>query len=132
MEPDSKFALIIMVVLSVLIVLSRVIPSRNMQNKMDFHNYDRIMKNVQNLHTAAKQDTNILMALLHINTALSKLDTIESLSSAQEITRNCKMDFMALKALIEEYHEKVLRGFESEAPRIALPRTQVYDINAVL
>jgi len=132
MDSLSKISIWVMVVISALILLARLIPTRSFQSKMDFHNYDRIMKQVQNLHTAAKQDTNILMALLHINTALSKLDTIEGLSSAQDIARNCKTDFVALKGLIEEYHDRVLRGFEREAPRIALPRAQTYDIGDVL
>lgn len=130
MDRRGKYSLIIACILSFIIILTRIVPTRNLQSKLDFQNYDKVMKQAQNLHLAATQDTNILMALLHINTALSKLDTIEQLSSVNDLARECKVDYSSLRTTIDTYHDKVLQGFETQAPQLALKRS--YDIKDVI
>jgi len=117
----------VMLALVVIIVVTRAIPIRAPSHTTGF---DRVMSIAQNLVTASEQDSNTLMALLHANSALARIDTLERLESKDTINRQCKTNYAKLRSGIEQQHRRALERIQIEAPNVAFQHA--YEINAIL
>jgi hypothetical protein len=122
MDTEVKYALVVAGIIVVLVILSKFtfrrtcsdFPEERHQNKKQ---YQKLVDEAKHWHETAKQDSNILMALVHATTALSKLNTLSGLSTVVKASK----EIDGLKRKIQAYHNKVIAGFEDAAPEIALP-----------
>jgi len=127
MDSKSRNAIIVTVSIVIIIILTRfTIPKRN--NAAVQSKFSTLVEQAKHWHFVAQQDQNILMALVHINTALCKLHTLQTLLPTAELNRYCDGNFQQLQLQIQNYHQKVLQGFEEAAPQIALPSGTTVDL----
>ena len=91
--------------------------------------YKQIADQAKYWYAASKQDSNILMALVHVNTALVKLHTLGMMLTSTEANRQLQTDTQVLYQVVKEYQQKVLEGFREHAPSIAFPSGTAIDID---
>ena len=70
--------------------------------------YKQIADQAKYWYAASKQDSNILMALVHVNTALVKLHTLGMMLTSTEANRQLQTDTQVLYQVVKEYQQKVL------------------------
>ena len=124
MSTDTKYACIVAAVIVVCIVLSKSTFKPKTVSVLDSsmqRNLNLVVENIKQNLITAKQDSNILLALIHINTAVAKASMLAELVTPTEAEKylNIKLDVLLL--MLKEYQLKVLNGFHTQAPDIALP-----------
>ena len=114
-----KYSIAVAFAVLFLILLSRLTtPSCSLTDKV----CEQQMYQIKNLYQASKQDSQILMALVHITTASAKLQMLNSLMTNSEAQKRLGVDLVELNSSILKYQNTVLRGFEELAPEVALPK----------
>jgi hypothetical protein len=88
-----------------------------------------VLEQIKQWVLASKQDSQILLSLLHINTALSQLSILHQLVGTSTFMGT---DLDVLKVYISTQQRRVLDKFHEQAPNIALPRTVSIDKNTFL
>ena len=127
MDSGVKYSLVVAVILLILIFLSKGMGNRSSPLSRDMQDkYKKLVEQIDHWYLMAKKDSSILLALIHINAALSKVNTLSTLLDPSDILKYTNVDLPDLKKRILTYHDKVIRGFEEEAPNVALsPGTHV-------
>jgi len=128
MDSGVKYALVIAGIILALIVLSKF----TFKPRSAGPNADQCRKLVdesKHWHATAQQDSNIVMALVHITTALAKMNTLFGIVSPADAMRLTHVDVEMLKKKIQAYHNKVIAGFEEAAPHLALPAGTQCDLD---
>ena len=115
MKPQTKYGLMVAAGIVFIICISRFKPSRPSQK------HQLLLHQVQQLYQASRQDSQILLALVHITSAVAKLEVLATLATPSDIRRSSGVDVDKLATTLLDYQSKVLAGFHQQAPGVALP-----------
>ena len=134
MDASSKYALLVAAVFAGLIVLSRFkgraafASSSTTLDRATLAKYRAILDQVKHWSLASKQDSEILLALVHITTALAKAHALSGLITNTSAEKNLDVNLDKLIATLTAYQQKVLDGFRDAAPDIALAQPVDLDL----
>jgi hypothetical protein len=80
----------------------------------------RVVTDVKRLWNLAKQDRNLLLAVLHTTSALSKLAALQLLDSSGKLTKKLDVDFEELRSSIQSLQQEKLHEINTLCPGLAL------------
>ena len=116
----------VLLVIIVLIICSKLVISRTSNEKtiesMSLYN-DRLLY-IKKLIDISKNDTNILLALLHTNSALAKLKCIKRL-----YPQKISSDIDLLEHEIEQYYNQIIQDINRMVPNLSIPSSWSIGMN---
>lgn len=109
-----------------LIVLSKVASNKVVRgsdtqpSRRTIDKYRRILEQAKHWALSSRQDSEILLALVHITLAVGKVQTLSTLLTNTEAQTLLQVDLEKLLRSLQDYQAKVLAGFQEAAPGVAL------------
>jgi predicted RND superfamily exporter protein len=124
MDGPVKYAMVVAAVISLLLIMSkfsaRVFCTGT--DKKTLNKCEHLVKEIKHLYSTSKQDSQILLALVHITSAVTKCQLLTLFVTNVEAKQYLNVDLESLCSSVQKYQQTVLKGFEDMAPAIALPR----------
>lgn len=131
MNAQTTWAIVTAVILAVLLIVAKYFGNKTLNTSTDCgeENLKQLVDQANGWLTAARQDSSVLLALLHVTTALAKINTaIDFEPNVEKLSKNVEVDVAKLRKEIKAYHAKVMNGVKTQAPNIAL-RDNFVDLN---
>jgi hypothetical protein len=129
MDGNVKCALIVAGVIAFILAMSAFsgrIFSTGI-NKETLKKCQDLLKDIKHTYGMSKQDSEILLALVHITSSVAKCQVLSSFLTNTEAKQHLNVDLESLYTTVQNYQNTVLRGFEDMAPAVALPRNSGID-----
>ena len=121
MNADLKYALIVFGVIIFLLLLTKLPGLKNKRpENVSLAQFQIIVSDVKKLYNLAKQDSNLLLAVLHTTSALSKLSAIQQLDTSRQLSKKLDVDFENLRMEISKLQQNKLHDINLMCPGLAL------------
>lgn len=121
MDDSTKYALIVLAVIILFILLSKVSTwHARKAESVSVAQLQNVMTDVKRLWNLAKQDRNLLLAVLHTTSALSKLAALQQLDSSGKLPKKLDVDFEELRSSIQKLQQEKLHEINTLCPGLAL------------
>lgn len=130
MDESVKYALIVASVIFVLIALSKFPDcSSTKGEKVSAQQLQQTGASVKRLFDIAKQDSNALVALLHVNSALSVLYTLRQLYPGHHLAKNLDVDLDGLRLDMKKFKEQKANEISATCPSFSLDHGSSVDLD---
>ena len=121
MDADLKYALIVFGVIVFFLLLTKLPSLKNKRpENVSLAQFQGIISDIKKLYNLAKQDRNVLLAVMHTTSALSKLSAIQQLDSSRQLAKKLDLDFENLRIEIQKLQQNKLHEINTMFPRLAL------------
>ena len=121
MDDSIKYALVVAAVIFILLVVSRLPGCTNRQGeRASLQQLQATGASVKRLFDIAKQDSNPLVSMLHINSALSVLHTLRQLYPGQKLSKKLDVDLDGLRLDMKKFEEQKSSELSASCPAFSL------------
>jgi hypothetical protein len=121
MDEFIKYALIVLGVLAVVILLSKWGSGQSKQcENISVLQLQNIASDIKRLWNLAKQDSNLLVSVMHTVSALSKLTTLQQLDASNKLAKKLNVDFEELRVSLKNIQQEKLHEINVLCPGLAL------------